>query len=239
MPSPASSALKAIRIGIPTLSQYQLLAELLQGLGRETNSPFRYEVNIVDNGGSLLTDQAIEIIKNVSGERLRVSIETPAYNFGVARSFNHLISKLGRCIISNDDVRFSHRDVTALLQASKQQPEAVIIENADPVSGFSTFLVNRPEVIQAIGGFDELFSPAYFEDNDMRRRLTLSGYAITRADLPSWEHETSSTLKKGDDFYKRMHWCNFYRNRQYYSLKWGGTPGNEQHLHPFGLPPAP
>lgn len=230
--------LEVIRLGIPTLNQYQPLAQLLQGLGREVNSPYRYEAHIIDNGGSLLNDLAINSIKAAAGEHLQISIETPSYNLGVARSFNLLISKLGHCIISNDDVRFSHQDVTAFLGTSKQQPEAVLIENSDPISGFSTFFVNRPEIIQAIGGFDELFSPAYFEDNDMRRRLLLSGHQISRAHLPTWEHETSSTLKKGSEFYKRMHWCNFYRNRQYYALKWGGTPGNEQHLHPFGLPPA-
>jgi len=30
---------------------------------------------------------------------------------------------------------------------------------SDPVSGFSSFYINRPEVIIQLGGFDKLFSP--------------------------------------------------------------------------------
>jgi len=32
-------------------------------------------------------------------------------------------------------------------------------EISDPVSGFSSFYINRPEVIIQLGGFDKLFSP--------------------------------------------------------------------------------
>lgn len=82
--------LEVIRLGIPTLNQYQPLAQLLQGLGREVNSPYRYEAHIIDNGGSLLNDLAINSIKAAAGEHLQISIETPSYNLGVARSFKLL-----------------------------------------------------------------------------------------------------------------------------------------------------
>jgi len=38
-------------------------------------------------------------------------------------------------------------------------PDAVMTEISDPVSGFSSLYINRPEVIIQLGGFYKLFSP--------------------------------------------------------------------------------
>jgi len=231
--NPASSV-RVIRIGIPTLSQYSLLSELITTLSCNLKEYFSYEIHIIDNGGTLQQSKEAENIHSITSTNLKIQVETPSYNLGVAKSFNYLISKLGKCIICNDDVLFNHKDVIAIMQTAEKHHNCVIVEGNDPISGFSTFYVNRPEVIQMIGGFDELFSPAYFEDNDMRYRLKLNGYSIENAILPCWKHRRSSTLKKSTELYKRMHWCNFYRNRNYYLMKWGGLPGNEQYQTPFG-----
>lgn len=226
--------MKVIRIGIPTLSQYSLLNQLIITLSCNLKEYFNYEIRIIDNGGTLQQSEEAKNINSATSAKLKITIETPSYNLGVAKSFNYLISKLGKCIICNDDVLFNDKDVIAMMQTAEKHPNYVIVEVDDPISGFSTFYVNRPEAIHLIGGFDELFSPAYFEDNDMRYRLKLNGYSIENAVLPCWKHRRSSTLKKSTELYKRMHWCNFYRNRNYYLMKWGGLPGNEQYQTPFG-----
>ena len=224
-----------VRIGIPTLSQYSLLGKLIINLALNANDTYIYEITIIDNGGRFQENNYYKQIMEVANQNLKIKTEVPAYNTGVSCSFNHLIKTLGACIICNDDVLFTNKDVEILINCSRNNPDAVIIENSDPVSGFSTFYVNRPEVIIKLGGFDELFSPAYFEDNDMRYRLKINGYQIVQVQVPTWEHKTSATLKQGNNFYKRLHWGNFHRNRKYYILKWGGPPGKEQYLHPFGI----
>jgi len=233
--NPRLRPVDTVRIGIPTLNQYTLLGKLIINLALNANNTYAHEITIIDNGGRLQEQNSYERIMESANQHLKIKIETPAYNIGVSCSFNQLIQSLGACIICNDDVIFTDKDVEALLNCSKKNPDAVIVENSDPVSGFSTFYVNRPEVIIQLGGFDELLSPAYFEDNDMRYRLKISGHQIVQVQLPTWQHKTSSTLKQGDDFYKRLHWGNFHRNRKYYILKWGGPPGEEQYLHPFGI----
>ena len=113
-------------------------------------------------------------------------------------------------------------------------PEVVVFEGKDPVAGFSTFYVDKPDVWLKMGGFDELFNPSYFEDNDCRYRLHLAGFPVKKVLLRGWRHDNSSTLASGDESYKRMHWCLYQRNRSYYIRKWGGLPGSEVHSSPFG-----
>jgi GT2 family glycosyltransferase len=224
-----------IRIGIPTLNQYTLLGELLSTITRNLIDNMGYEITIIDNGGTLQDNEVIKSIKSTANRQLRYNVISPTYNLGVAASFNYFIQNLGQCLICNDDVTITYLDIKTFLEAAEKKPKTVLFENSDPISGFSTFYVNRPEIINMIGGFDELFSPAYFEDNDIRYRLKTENHVIEKIKLPTWTHKTSSTLKQSDRFYKRLHWCNYYRNRNYYILKWGGLPGKELYLNPFGI----
>lgn len=149
--------MKVIRIGIPTLSQYSLLNQLIITLSCNLKEYFNYEIRIIDNGGTLQQSEEAKNINSATSAKLKITIETPSYNLGVAKSFNYLISKLGKCIICNDDVLFNDKDVIAMMQTAEKHPNCVIVEGDDPISGFSTFYVNRPEAIHLIGGFDELF----------------------------------------------------------------------------------
>ncbi|WP_226423583.1 MULTISPECIES: glycosyltransferase family 2 protein [unclassified Synechococcus] len=158
----------------------------------------------------------------------------PKYNLGVAGSWNFFIQRFGSCIIANDDVVFARETIESFSAASMAFPEVVIFEGKDSVAGFSTFYVNKSDFWMEMGGFDELFNPAYFEDNDCRHRLRLAGRPVKQIFLNGWHHDNSSTLASGDASYKRMHWCLYQRNRSYYIHKWGGLPGRESNLSPFG-----
>lgn len=100
---------------------------------------------------------------------------------------------------------------------------------------FSCFLMTR-EGHQKYQ-FDEEFIPAYHEDNDFHRRMTLNGEGdrIFGVNLPFW-HVGSATLK--ENAYLQVSWAERFRQCQaYYREKWGGLPGEEQYLRPFNQEP--
>jgi GT2 family glycosyltransferase len=55
-------------------------------------------------------------------------------------------------------------------------PEANFVRDVDYCS--AVFLLCRSEVVRGLGGFDEAFSPAYFEDVDLCVRMGLAGYRV-------------------------------------------------------------
>jgi GT2 family glycosyltransferase len=221
-------------VAIPTLKRYDLLVRLASVLlGDCGDDSILSRIIVLDNGGKLLQSDAYRALAALPWSE-RIEIVTPKFNFGVAGSWNYFARNYGRCIISNDDVVFKKPVLEAFAGASSSHPESVILENSDPVAGFSTFLLNRPEEWLEMGGFDECLNPAYFEDNDCRRRLSLVNNPVVKVPLVDWYHDNSSTLAASDDDYKRMHWCLYRRNQVYYQLKWGGLPGSEKYLTPFG-----
>ena len=113
-------------------------------------------------------------------------------------------------------------------------PETIILRVKTQSLDFQLSMLKSLGVWLSNGGFDELFNPAYFEDNDCRYRLHLMGRPVRRIYLNGWHHDNSSTLLSSGTSYKRMHWCLYRRNRNYYLRKWGGLPGNEAYLSPFG-----
>jgi GT2 family glycosyltransferase len=73
------------------------------------------------------------------------------------------------------------------------------------------------EALSAVGLFDEALHPAYFEDNDMKRRAEHFGVPIRKVSAPIG-HDNSSTIKSDN----RLHGLNaatFVRNQDYYQGK--------------------
>ena len=219
-------------IAIPTLTQYHLLARLCARLliGAGSEKPHSSKIVILDNGGNFLNTEAG---KSLAKEK-SIQIHIPPYNLGVAGSWNYFAKKIGRCIIANDDVIFDQKAIDELETAAADHPHAIIMESDHPVGGFATFLLNDPLKWLEMGGFDEMFNPAYFEDNDARIRLSLDGNPSIRVKLSSWRHDNSSTLVNSSKDYQRMHKCLYNRNKKYYTDKWGGLPGEEVFTTPFG-----
>jgi hypothetical protein len=96
---------------------------------------------------------------------------------------------------------------------------------------FSCFLIQR-ECHQWFQ-FDEQFIPAYHEDNDYHRRLTLAGFGdrIFSVPLPYW-HKGSGTLQANEALAKE--WGpKFAACQAYYIQKWGGLPHQETFPFPF------
>lgn len=172
-------------------------------------------------------------------------------NRGVAASWNEGMRKsleLGNnyALITNDDAVFTSGAIKEMYDFIKYKSNAVLVspnQNGGTVSNgpvengadFFCFLVDIKKLVENVGWFDENFIPAYFEDNDMHRRLILSG--LKHYILPDINvgHVGSATqnFEPGNPVCPPQQ---FETNRAYFIEKWGGQPGNEQYSHPFNNP---
>jgi GT2 family glycosyltransferase len=92
------------------------------------------------------------------------------------------------------------------------------------------------KIINDVGHFDETLSPhyAYFEDNDYHYRMKLKGYDIKSVDGCKVMHENSGTMKKYTPIELKWHHQKFREAQFRYVIKWGGMPGEEKYITPFG-----
>jgi GT2 family glycosyltransferase len=224
--------LQVVKVGVPTLSRYDLMLRFCLAFAEEKEPIVVPEITILDNGGSFLSSKEGKILMQTSGLP-PIQVFVPDYNFGVAKSWNYFAKNLGQCIISNDDVLMSTKTIQSFIDAFKQNQEACIIENSHPNEGFSTFFLANATKWLDLGGFDESFYPAYFEDNDTRYRLSIAQCPTVKISVPDWSHDNSSTLHGSSHDYQRNHWGSFFRNQAYYIQKWGGPPSEEKFLAPF------
>lgn len=222
---------QAINIGIPTLHCYDKLASLCFHLSDFAEVSTQVRMTIIDNGGRLKSHSAWPKLKELP---TLVDVLVPKSNLGVAASWNVLINKLGVCFICSDDVWFSAADMQAFLSAAYSSPETIIFNAANPGDHWGLFFMNKPKEWMQMGGFDEQFFPAYFEDNDAFWRLQLANLPCKFVPLQDFRHDRSSTLRQGDSLYQQKHWESFSKNAAYYQEKWGGLPGGEIFRSPFG-----
>lgn len=172
-------------------------------------------------------------------------------NRGVAASWNEgmrrsLDAGNQYALITNDDVVFTPNAIKTMYEFLKYKSNAAFVspnqnnydENEPPRENgadFFCFMVDIPKLVEKAGWFDENIFPAYFEDNDMHRRMLLSGtksYVLPNVQV---NHVGSAT----QNFEPGNPACPphmFEQNRAYFINKWGGQPGNEQFLHPFNNP---
>jgi len=219
-----------INIGIPTLHCYSQLLRLCSALASDCHPNIIPQITIVDNGGKLLGSKWEDCLNELA---MAISYIRPSSNLGVATSWNMLLKELGNCIIANDDTVFSLEDVQAFQEAAQASPKTIIFNTAAISHHWSVFFVSQADEWLNMGGFDETFFPAYFEDNDADRRLKLAGNPCEFVELRDLRHDQSSTLRHGDAEYQRNHYVSFHRNAEHYQEKWGGMPGHEQYSMPF------
>jgi GT2 family glycosyltransferase len=184
-----------------------------------------------------------ELIQSVDEEIYPIIIPNWVENVGVSKGWNDGLSKaidMGSeyAVISNDDVLLNpgtiHKMVMGLndfdLVSATNTRDDESYEGYDEHPDFSCFAVKPKEFISKFGWFDENFSPAYFEDNDMARRMIISGGTYRRDLSATMFHRGSVTQNMdGPVVTSPM----FERNREYYTRKWGGWPGSEVFTSPF------
>lgn len=200
----------------------------------------------------------VPVYKNFEGlTRLMASVDTevtpiiiPNYddNVGVSAGWNIGVQRAydADCdlvLVCNDDIVLEPDTINKLQQSIYRfdmvtavnlrdfilEPEARFPESPD----FACFMGWTADYLPRgrFGEFDENFTPAYFEDNDMHYRIKLAGgVAVTRSDAGMY-HAGSVTQNWGGRQVVNSHM--FMQNQMYYVKKWGGLPGTEIYKQPF------
>lgn len=209
-----------MKLCIPTLCRYDLLARLLASVEAGSAQPDEYV--IIDNGGKL-AESGLTLPANT-----RV-IHT-GENLGVARSWNifldEAISRNEPVIISNDDVVFNKNTFVEMVGGTSRN---MFVEG----DGWCLF-GQTPECTQKIGHYDEHFFPAYYEDSDYDVRLQRAGVARLKVLTEPFHHDGWATTRALGD----ARWLSEGRERcrQYFLRKWGGRMLGENSIKEFTDP---
>ncbi|HUG14928.1 MAG TPA: glycosyltransferase family 2 protein [Thermomicrobiales bacterium] len=87
-----------------------------------------------------------------------------------------------------------------------------VAADVDFVTGGAMAL--RTESVRAVGGFDELLAPVYYEDVDLCVRMRDAGWRVMFTPSLRGEHHEGVTLKREASYYRHLH-----RNRLRFALK--------------------
>lgn len=105
-----------------------------------------------------------------------------------------------------------------------------------PHPNFSAFAVNQ-ECWGKAGEFDEVFAPAYFEDNDYHYRMKLLEIKAIILPTAMFYHYGSRTQNEAsENGLPFVSGGSFENNRASYVKKWGGVPGQETFKTPYNDP---
>ena len=139
-------------------------------------------------------------------DRLRSAEEIGAVGGKIIRT-NGLLQEAGS-IIWNEGTTIGYMRDAAPLAA-----EANFVRDVDYCS--AVFLLCRTDLVLKLGGFDEAFAPAYFEDADLCVRMIGEGYRIVYDPLVTVHHlefgSASTTeaamalMRRGKRIFKRKH----------------------------------
>lgn len=144
------------------------------------------EIIIINNGSQVETKEYLDSLKHIQvihwEENLGVS---KAWNAGLKLATRDVL-----CVLNND-VLIQFNGIQRLVQAALENGIAAAegaCMNMDFSYAYSTYnedeadylggycLVFKREVLENVGEFDEMFSPAYWEDNDWGLRVKEAGY---------------------------------------------------------------
>ena len=189
-------------------------------------------------------------------ERNDVNILARAWNKGIRLGLERGASHV---IVSNLDIRFHPWCIDNLVEAAQRNPDTLVFSPFlwnDPYTfsrakleprcsrglHWSCFMVDQ-RLFSAVGEFDEKFRPAYLEDADMVRRMSLKQFSGLTC-------RAATVLNDGRGTIKGMLSCeqsqleqcaqiltalraDISRNDERYARKWGGAPGSERFAAPF------
>jgi GT2 family glycosyltransferase len=144
-------------------------------------------------------------------------------------------------IVCNDDIIFSPGDIDKIANKAFHNRDKPYISCAGrdvkvgtPVVtlGYSCLTFN-PITLEKVGYFDQNFFPAYLEDCDLHRRVTLAGLVEGNVADTRVTHLGSNSIDQD----QKLFFDNLVSQRNnglYYISKWGGLNGHETHDTPFG-----
>lgn len=171
-------------IGVPTLTRHDLCDRMLASIDYPVQ-----DLIVVDNKPDSWEPIKPELVERIHHIRL-------PQNLGVAGSWNLIV----KCspfapswVIVNDDIVFQPGALETM--AGSLRSDALQFFAVSPK--WAAFAIGE-DVVKKVGLFSELFHPAYFEDNDMERRVMAQGFDMEMVNALV-DHDNSSTLKSGFD----------------------------------------
>jgi hypothetical protein len=190
-----------------------------------------------------------ELMRSVDIPVLPYVFNNWTINHGVSHAWNCALKDnrdADVVIVCNDDIIFEPGCLQALVDGVKDYNDLVtavntrdfpLPENCNPNEpDYACFAVSPEDFLDTFGYFDENFTPAYFEDNDMAYRIKLAGGTQVKLATARMYHIGSQTQFKGgppESEDRVVSHEQFRKNQAYYRLKWGGLPGHEQYKNPF------
>ena len=164
---------------------------------------------------------------------LRTYRDPDGHNLGVARAWNVgarevLDSHMEYLVICSASMRYGPVFQTTWRRQLETFWGARVIE-ADGHSWHAIAL--HRSVFEAVGLFDELLWPAYFEANDFAYRLRMIGWE------DSFGHVWFNALSQGAALHAHLVTCPADPLLAYMEQKWGGPKGSETWVRPFGDKP--
>lgn len=188
---------------VPVLNRYDLLQRMLKSVDTHIG-----QLIIIDNGGEF------ENMFERPDWANKAYLLTLPSNLGVAGSWNLGIKLLPHAktwFFASNDVQFRPGALDMLSTATEG---SLTLSQRAP--HWQAFAIGEA-VIRRCGLFDERLYPAYFEDNDMMRRVQLAGLPITYLPIDVG-HDNSSTLRSDPKFAEHNQ-RTFEANRKLYEAK--------------------
>lgn len=189
---------------VPILTREPLLYRMIDSIDHKVG-----HLIVIDNGDCV---SKWECTHNENVHRVSV-IHMPA-NLGVAGSWNLGIKASPFApwwLITNFDVVWPAGSLAQF--AMEATTDALVLSHGSP--NWCAFAIGE-RVIQSVGLFDESLHPAYFEDDDMARRVEAAGLPIRRPGIPV-HHDNSSTIQVQK--YRERNDTTFQANADYYHAK--------------------
>jgi hypothetical protein len=200
-----------LNVGIPTVTRYDLLQKSIARLALGTRRPDR--IILIDNGGRF---------ENALDSGIPIEIVRPAYNLGVAGSWNEIHRRAdGDVVILNDDVFVGPQTLEHMWSTAGLMVSPIVRRE------FSCFL-HRRELWERIGPYDEGIWPAYHEDADYAWRMKLQGISCEIISSDGVEHVIGAT---GQTYEPSKRFVPFVLKR--YAHKWGGPYQREVFKEPW------
>jgi len=204
-------------LGLPYISRSDLFVETVTSINHPVD-----KIVVVDNS----SDGSCPIVDGATYIKMH-------RNMGVSWAWNTIIQQSRQAqwwAISNSDLRYGPNDLKHLDEAMQSGADLAFV-NSMALFGISG------RCIQTVGWFDEMFIPAYCEDNDYTYRAKL--FVITPVFIDAgFSHFGSATIKSNKDFHAANN-RSYPQNVKYYQEKWGGIQGHEVFDTPFNQGGSP
>ena len=212
---------RAPLVCIPVLNRGDLLRRCVESIGAQAA-----RVLIINNGN----DPGVAVACAYLSQQFPAVHVINPWGLSVAASWNRALEwPAPWCLFVNNDVAFAPGAVSRLAEAVRHNPGCGLF-TVLPTNEFSAFVL-QSWAARIIGPFDENFSPAYFEDEDYKRRAHLARVPILpvpgiSAIHGSGPYDCSLTIFS-DPALAAANKTTFAANAAYYARKWGGLPGHE------------